>query len=277
MKAHNRYLYHYLAITFGVWWTIAAVYLLFSTELSAMFGPLTLLGPMMIVVFYLPSIAGLVVYYQYGGKSAVKALFGKLIPTRQDLFWLPILLLVAVMFSASMHFCAMWLGYAVPKITDSAATMLKVTMLNFIKEVGLLGGIFGWIGFLLPFWQAKLKSNVLASVVTGATFGLWVLPGYIIPSFGTTSSYPLYVIQLVAFILFQSYIFNATRGNLLMYLLSFWLAATGAQIQLYYFNAPIQVLEIIFFLSAAWVMHFIFSRKASRTQLSTFPDYIWRK
>ncbi|KAA2301651.1 hypothetical protein FY526_23930, partial [Clostridioides difficile] len=114
-------------------------------------------------------------------------------------------------------------------------------------ETGLIGGLFGWIGFLLPFLQGKLKNNITSGLITGLLFGLWVLPGYLISSFGTSTTYIYYVVQLMAFIVFQSYIFNATKGTLLFYLLAFWLVATGSQIDLYYFNPQVQIMQFFFF------------------------------
>jgi hypothetical protein len=61
---NRRFLYRYLAITFGVWWSIAAAYMAFSSALIPVVGKATLLAPIMIVVLYLPSIAGLLMYYQ---------------------------------------------------------------------------------------------------------------------------------------------------------------------------------------------------------------------
>ena len=74
--------------------------------------------------------------------------------------------------------------------------------------------------------------------------------------------------------LFASYIFNATKGNLSFYLFAFWLAATGSHIQLYYFSIPVQILEIVFFVLAAIILHPIFKDRHVKYSLQVFPDFI---
>jgi hypothetical protein len=82
------------------------------------------------------------------------------------------------------------------------------------------------------------------------------------------------VVQLMAFIVFQSYIFNATKGTLLFYLLAFWLVATGSQIDLYYFNPQVQIMQFFFFVTSAIIIHIVFKRKKVDTTLQTFPAYV---
>lgn len=270
---NKKYLTLYLSVTFGLWWLIAAVFLVFSPVLHWVVGHKIFFGILTIFILYLPSIMGFVTYYAYGKSHAMKQLLSKLVPRKKDLFWFPVLFVVMVFFAFCMHYGSVVFGIGVPKITYSVSKMISITLLNLVEEVGLLGGIFGWIGFLLPFLQSQFKNNIVAGLLTGFLFGLWVLPGYLIPAFGATTSYPLYVLQLMAFVLFQSYIFNATEGNLLFYLFDFWLAATGSHIQLYYFNAPVQVLEILFFLGASIVIHFILKRSRIGV-LQTFPQFL---
>ena len=274
MRNKYMYLWVYLAITFGVWWGVAITFTVFHNRLVKLIGGLTLLHPLIIVMLYLPSIAGLAVYFLCGGKGALKGIFLKLVPRRRDLIWFPVLTVVFIIFYLSMHYGSIAFGFKVPKITYSLPTILTIGSLNFFKEAGLIGGIFGWVGFLLPFLQDKLKNNIKAALLTGFIFGLWVLPGYLISSFGTSSSYFLYVLQLMVFILFQSYIFNATRGCLLFYLFSFWLAATGSHVQLYYFNSHVQLLQVIFFTFAAIVTHVLLKKIKVDSQLQRFPSFI---
>src|SRR5699024_12776234 len=103
--------------------------------------------------------------------------------------------------------------------------MIVKGLLNFFMEFGLIGGIFGWIGFVLPYFQKKFKHNIPSAVLTGALIGLWVIPGYLISSFGPSRAFVFYVIQLMMFILFMSYVIIAITGNRLIYLFTFCSAA----------------------------------------------------
>ena len=273
-KNINKYLVLYLGIAFGVCWGVGIAFILFSNILIPITGELTLTHPISIIALYSPSIAGLITYFALDGVEGVKRLFAKLIPRKQDLIWFPILLGMSVLLAATLHFGSLLFGVPTPAITYSLPEMISKALWNFIAETGLIGGVFGWIGFLLPCLQAKFKNNITGGLLTGFLFGLWVLPGYLISSFGTTTDYLLYVIQLMFFVLFQSYVFNATNGSLLFYLFAFWLAATGSQIQLYYFNTPVQLMQISCFLVACVVIHVAFKKVKLEPRLQVFPDFI---
>ncbi len=277
MNNKNKYLILYLGLAFGVSWGIGIIFMLFGDMLTPITGELTLTNPIVIIALYSPSIAGLITYFAMGGLQGLKGILLKLIPRKQDLVWIPIICGVFVLFATSMHYGSLLFGIDVPKITYSIPEMISKALWNFIEETGLIGGVFGWIGFLLPFLQGKIKNNVISGLLTGLIFGLWVLPGYMISSFGATTDYLFYVVQLMAFVLFQSYIFNATEGNVLFYLLAFWLAATGSRIQLYFFNAEVQILQISFFVIAAVVMHLVFKKIKIGQHLQTFPEFIQSK
>ncbi|MCR8844304.1 hypothetical protein NQ117_11465 [Paenibacillus sp. SC116] len=270
----NKYLFVYLAIAFGASYGVTIVYLFFPDVIVPITGELTLMHPITIVTLYSPSIAGLIAYYMVGGGSAVKGVLAKFIPRKQDLFWFPIIIVVFFMFAATMHFGSKLFGIPVPEITFTVPEMIGAALFNLIKETGLIGGVLGWIGFLLPALQTKFKSNIVSGLLTGFSFGLWVLPGYVISSFGTSTSYIYYVIQLMVFVVFISYIFNATKGNLLFYLVAFWLAATGSQIQLYFFNPQVQIMQITYFTLAAIIIHLVFKAKKVNPKLQTFPEFI---
>jgi len=104
-------------------------------------------------------------------------------------------------------------------------------------------------------------------------FGLWVMPGFLMAP-GNQTSYLLYVLQLMVFIVFADIVFNATEGNLLLYVFTFWLAATGSHIQLYYFTRNTQLLEIAFFALAALVCAVIVKRAKLNSVLQTYPSFL---
>ncbi|MCK4258161.1 MAG: hypothetical protein KAX49_04240 [Halanaerobiales bacterium] len=274
MKYKNKYLVLYLLMAFGAIWGVGICYTIFADFFVPITGELTLMHPVTIIALYSPSIAGLIIYFLGGGKEALKAILLKVIPRKKDLFWFPILLGVSILFAALMHYGSLFFGIEVPVITRTVPQMIVKGFLNFFQEAGLIGGVFGWIGFVLPFLQSKFKNNVTSGLLTGFLFGLWVLPGYLISSMGTTTDYFYYVTQLMAFVLFQSYIFNATKGCLGFFLFSFWLAATGSQIELYYFNPQVQIMQITFFAIAAVVLHVTFKKKNIDQSLQTFPEFI---
>lgn len=276
MDNSNKYFWVYICMVFGVAWSIMLVCGVFAEQLRPWIGELSMTHPIITFVLYLPSLTGLGIYYFVGGGTAIKGIFEKLIPEKRDLIWFPILFAVFAIFALTMHFGSKFLDVKVPTITFTPLEMVTKALWNFIEETGLLGGIFGWVGFLLPYLQGKFKSNIRGALLTGLIFGLWVLPGYGLSSIAVMTSYLLYVMQLMAFMVFASYIFNATRGNLTFYLFSFWIAATGSHIQLYYFNTPVQVMEIIYLVLISIITQCVFRLLNKDVSLQVFPDFVFK-
>jgi membrane protease YdiL (CAAX protease family) len=275
MNNSRKYLIMYLAISFGVCWGIGILYIFFGDFLVPITGELTLTHPIAIIALYSPTIAGLITYFVMGGVGAVKGILLKVIPRRQDLVWFPIMFgLVLLLWINIRYISSPLFGIESREITYRFPEMISTALWLVIKETGLIGGLFGWIGFLLPFLQSKFKNNIYSGLLTGLLFGLWVLPGYVISSFQIDQSYLLYVVLLMVFISFMSYIFNATKGNLLIYTFTFWLVATGSHIQLYYFTPPVQAMQISFFLVAWIVTHVVFKKMKIDQTLQVFPEFI---
>ncbi|ALS03225.1 hypothetical protein ATZ33_00085 [Enterococcus silesiacus] len=114
-------------------------------------------------------------------------------------------------------------------------------------------------------------------MLTGFAFGFFVLPGYVVSSFETATLYPFYVAQLMAFMLFFSYIFNATEGSILMFIYTFWLIASGSRLKLYYFDPKVQILQLVFFCILSVMMYQLAKKGIIEQKLQLFPDYIYQK
>jgi hypothetical protein len=232
--------------------------------------------PVVILALYSPSIAGVLVYYVYGGWTDVGRLLQKMLPRKNHAWWYLAIFSMFVLFAFYMRVASVLVNQAVPAITLTVPQMAARALWNLIEETGLIGGVFGWIGFLLPFLHRKFRERtVLAASLAGLIFGLWVMPGFMISSVNQTdTSYVLYVLQLMVFIVFADIVFNATEGNLLLYVFTFWLAATGSHIQLYYFTRRTQLLEIAFFGIAAIVCAATVKRAKLTSAVQTYPSFL---
>ncbi|CAM5214743.1 hypothetical protein [Lysinibacillus sphaericus] len=270
----NKYLTIYLIITFGLCWGLASASMIFNDFFTKLFGETSFTNPIVMIALYSPSIAGLFVYWLMGGFEAIKNLFSKFIPRKKDLIWFPIIIGLFLIYVGSIHYGSIAVGFDVPEMTLTFKQMVIEVVKNLFEEAGILGGVLGWIGFLMPYLQKKYNSNIKAGVITGLIFGIYVLPGYVITSFELAAIFPLYVIQLMLFLIFISYMFNATNGNLLFYVLLFWLISSGARLELYYFNAQVQLLQIAFFAVSVVIMHFITKKRNIEQKLQVLPDYV---
>lgn len=266
----------YLSLTFGICWGLIAILVGFYETLYPIFGEMTIFNPIVMAALYAPTTAGLIVYFVEGGVGAVKHLLMKLIPRKKDLIWFPVIFVMVVLFVACMHYGSLAFGIPVPERTFTLPQMFYQAFINLFEETGLIGGAFGWFGYLLPYLQKKWNSTIKSGLVTGFLFGLLVLPGYAVDSFQTATLYPFYVAQLMVFSVFIAYLFNVTKGNLLLYIFTFWLVACGSRLQFYYFIPQVQIMQIGFFLLAAAVLHLVLKTRKMEYRLQLYPDYIYQ-
>lgn len=275
---YKKYLWIYLGITFGLSWGLSLVYLAFYDVLSSGFGELTLSNPLVILTLNSPSVAGILVYFIYGGWSAVCKFLKKLVPNKQEAIWFLILSIIAIIFYLCMHYGSRLFNILLPEVTMSIKDRIVTLLKNIYEETGLLGGAFGWYGFLLPYLQRKNNSAIKSGLITGLVFALFVLPGYLFSSFEAATIYPFYVIQLMLFSVFIAFVFNLTRGNVIFFIFLFWLIASGSKIQFYSFIVSVQILQAIFFAAISVILYQWFKKTRNKNLdkegLYYFPDFI---
>jgi membrane protease YdiL (CAAX protease family) len=86
---------------------------------------------------------------------------------------------------------------------------------------GPLGEEPGWRGFALPRLQ-RLHGPLLGSLILGPLWALWHLPLFFVPAWETPPTIlniVLYVIAATAFTIIMTWVFNNTKGSLLIAIL----------------------------------------------------------
>lgn len=275
---YRKYMWVYLGVTFGLSWGLSLIYVAFQETLTPLIGVPNTSNPLVVLALNSPSMAGIFVYFLLGGGNAVLKFLECLIPKRGDLVWATLILSLFTLFLFCMHYGSMLFRIPLPEVTLSPKERLLILLRNVYEETGLLGGAFGWYGFVLPYFQMRVGNSVKAGLLTGFVQGLFVLPGYLFTSFETATAYPFYVLQLMLFSVFIAFVFNETEGNVLYFILAFWFASAGAKMQLYYFNVSVQILEIIYFAILSvfawwWIRHFQ-GIDPIREGLCCFPNFI---
>jgi len=84
----------------------------------------------------------------------------------------------------------------------------------------------GWSGFALPRLQ-RLHGPLAGGLILGSLWALWHLPGYLIPSQdltdipprGTVLDFVVFALALIGLRLIMQWVFNNTRGSVLMAIL----------------------------------------------------------
>jgi uncharacterized protein len=126
------------------------------------------------------------------------------------------------------------------------ATLAPLPLLGLFVYVFLLGGPLaeepGWRGFALPRLQS-LHGPLVGSLILGVLWGLWHLPLFWTPwNELTTLNVVVYVLATICLTIIYTWVFNNTKGSLLIAILIHWsfdVAAGGIVVPL--FPAPIVV------------------------------------
>ncbi len=117
-----------------------------------------------------------------------------------------------------------------PGALESFQTLAPLSVVPYLSAfvfMVLIGGpLFeepGWSGFALPRLQ-RLHSPLVGGLILGSLWALWHLPGFLIPSQGLTDIPPrgtvldfvVFALALVGLRLVMQWVFNNTRGSVLV-------------------------------------------------------------
>jgi membrane protease YdiL (CAAX protease family) len=120
-----------------------------------------------------------------------------------------------------------------PGALESFQTLAPLSVVSYLSAfvfMVLIGGpLFeepGWSGFALPRLQ-RLHGPLVGGLILGSLWALWHLPGFLIPSEGLTDIPPrgtvldfvVFALALVGLRLIIQWVFNNTKGSVLMAIL----------------------------------------------------------
>ena len=156
-----------------------------------------------------PALAAIVVTAVTDGRAGVSALLSRTVRRRVPIPWY----LVAIGLPALLALLAasldVWFGSAILRVG-------RLTVLDFLLVVLVVGEELGWRGYALPKLLEKL-SPLVASVVLGVLWGLWHLPTFVIP--GTPQyghPFAAFVLLTTAYSILLTFLFLHTRGSVLL-------------------------------------------------------------
>lgn len=211
-----------LAISWGFWTALIVTGLRFDQ------GRLTLGSGLYLLGAFGPTISAVMITGRLLGRAGVRSLLMRVKLWRVGVGWYAFVLLGP----AAIQLLSLGLATMFGVVLD----LSKLPPLYFLPLafplILLLGGPlqeeFGWRGFALPRIQER-QSALLASLVLGFVWGLWHLPLYWLP--GTPHNQLVsgkisdafvmaaYVLQIVALSVLFTWVYNNTKGSLLMALL----------------------------------------------------------
>ncbi len=207
----TKTLFPFLAITFGLTWGLATLFILFTDQLAAIFGEAGLTNPLVILAIYSPGITGVCLVAWHFGLRGLGRFFQRLMLWRAPLpWWLFILLgIPAVVYTGAAIKGTLSHPFPFSPWHQALPALALALFLGPIEE-------FGWRGLALPLLQRRL-APFWAGLILGGIWALWHVPSFLISGMPQTAwSAGPYFLGVIAISVILTPLFNASRGSLLI-------------------------------------------------------------
>ena len=189
------------AISWAVWVPLAV------TQIDTPFYKIGAFGP---------TLAALLLTVLMSGRAGLKRLLRPLLTWRVHIGWYLFSFLitaVGALIAIGLH---VWLGGARPTFNDPAQLYLVIPVFLYVLFTSVLGEEIGWRGYALPRLQAR-HSALHASLILGLVWGAWHLPLFwMAGNFHQQIPISLFLLQTTGFSILYTWMYNHTRGSLLL-------------------------------------------------------------
>ncbi len=207
----TRSLKSFLAIAFGLTWSITALMFFFPEEIKNVFGEVSMTNPLFVLAVYAPAIAAFSLVLYRAGFNGLKRFLSRLLLWRVSLIWYLFLLTgIPVLFYS---------GAALKgNLYEQPIEFSLVPLLTALATTAVIGPVeeFGWRGVALPLLQQRFVP-FWSGLILGIIWGIWHIPAFVIG--GTPQSgwsFAPFFIASVAVSLIVTPIFNASGGSILL-------------------------------------------------------------
>jgi len=201
----------FLALSFGLTWSIAAILIFFYDQVVTIFGEISLTNPLFILAVYSPGFAGIFLVWRHCGLKGLGSFFRRLTLWRAPVLWWLFLILgipLLVYAGAAMK----------GSINDPFPFSPWYQVLPAMAISLFIGPIeeFGWRGLALPLLQRRF-APFWAGLILGSIWGAWHIPAFLLSGTPQSAwSFGPYFIGVVAISIILTPLFNAARGSLLI-------------------------------------------------------------
>jgi hypothetical protein len=201
----------FLALTFGLTWGLAILLMLFTDQIVAIFGEISMSNPLFILAVYSPGIASVLLLWRHYGLGGLGSFFRRLTLGRMATHWWLFLILGIP--------AVVYLGAAIKgTISDPFPFSPWYQALPALALALFLGPIeeFGWRGLALPLLQRRF-APFWAGLILGLIWALWHVPSFFIGGMPQTAwAAGPYFLGIIAISVILTPMFNASQGSLLI-------------------------------------------------------------
>lgn len=200
----------FFVLCYALSWTLWIPLAVFR---DAVPGPVSSLA--LVLGSNVPSAIAIVLTSLSRGKHGTRQLLGRLLIWRVRPWWYLMLLAPTALVLISITVVAVFFGGPTAALSGSVvAAVITLALMTFPGSA--LGEEIGWRGYALPRLQSR-RTALMASLVLGTLHALWHLPLWLNgdPD-NQLGLYPAFVIQVIAVAVIYTWLYNGTKGSLLL-------------------------------------------------------------
>jgi membrane protease YdiL (CAAX protease family) len=184
-------------------------------------------APLHYLASFGPMLSALIVTAATEGSPGIRQLLAGLLKWRVGPGWF----LFSTLFPIALFLVAATAGYAAHGKLPDLALLGEVDYLPYLGMMGAfllwlltfgLGEEFGWRGYALPRLQEG-RTALTATLILGVIWALWHLPAFFYKdtymAMGLITGLPLLLLSILAASVVFTWLYNSTRGSLLMVIL----------------------------------------------------------
>jgi uncharacterized protein len=163
-----------------------------------------------------PALAAMLLTFAVGGLAGLRALFRPLTAWRVHPGWYLFSFLSTALVALAAIELHVLLGGERPAFNDPGQWYLIPVVFLYVLITSVLGEEIGWRGYALCRLQAR-HSALVSSLILGAIWSVWHLPLFwMAGNFHQGIPIGLFFGQIMAFTILYTWMYNSTRGSLLM-------------------------------------------------------------
>jgi uncharacterized protein len=211
----TKTLLSFLALTFGLSWVPMSLFIMFTDQLTPIFGKMSATNPFFLLALYAPGISGIFLIWRHHGLKGLGSFFRRLFFWRAPVqWWLFLLLGIPVI----IYTAAAIKGTINEPFRFAPWTMVFPALVQSLL-LGPMGEELGWRGLALPLLQRRF-SPFWASLFLGVVWAVWHAPAFLMSGTPQSAwSFGPFFLGLIAITVILTPLFNASRGSLLIAIL----------------------------------------------------------